>query len=272
MDTRRYATHSAWAAAVAVAFVVGRAGQSSVPSESVRPEAAVGERGVASESPSARGGTGRLTALGLGRQRRGLEAATDPQEILQHAEAFAERLMEADDPLAILDSMPVEDRDVVIRELLLAQLSQGSEVAVRLLLDNNLFGLDRQGVRQLFYWSTLKGDLANGSEEELIHRAGASGETIEFTFLEAKRSKSKRNAQNLASVYSSALAAGADIDGVRDVRGMVEKMTTGVYGSDGFESTMFRVPHLSEEEMEDAMRYLEADLAAGQLLYRSEVN
>ena len=84
---------------------------------------------------------------------------------------------------------------------------------------------------------------------------------------QANISKAKRNAQNLASVYSSAVAAGASFAS-SDEDGIVGELVTGVYGGaeGGFDSTLFRVPNMSTDEQTDAKGYLE--YADGQLQYQ----
>ena len=90
--------------------------------------------------------------------------------------------------------------------------------------------------------------------------------TIGSITAEANRNKAKRNAQNLASVYSSALAAGATITGATDVD-IADALITGVNGADSFVNTYFQVPNMSVAERDAAAVYLDIDGTTGQLVY-----
>jgi hypothetical protein len=80
------------------------------------------------------------------------------------------------------------------------------------------------------------------------------------------RNKSKRNAQNLASVFSSALAAGAKFEATT-VAEFAQEIVTGVYGADSFAKTRFQVPNMSVGEMANALENLDLN-DAGFLSYR----
>lgn len=86
---------------------------------------------------------------------------------------------------------------------------------------------------------------------------------------QANISKAKRNAQNLASVCASAVAAGATIG--TDTATIIGELTsaTGVNGSAaaGFDGTFFRVPNMSTDEVTAATTYLEYDAGAGMIVY-----
>ncbi len=75
----------------------------------------------------------------------------------------------------------------------------------------------------------------------------------------------KRNAQNFASVYASAMAAGADLSSVKNKHDAIEMMRRGVT-SYGYATTTFQVPDVSDKEAEQAARYILLD-ASGQLVY-----
>ena len=75
---------------------------------------------------------------------------------------------------------------------------------------------------------------------------------------QANNSKSKRNAQNLASVCASAVAAGAELEN-GSVNAIVNQLvSTGLVGSkdSGFDSTVFKVPSLTNEEKMAASKHL----------------
>ena len=68
---------------------------------------------------------------------------------------------------------------------------------------------------------------------------------------QANNSKAKRNAQNLASVCASAVAAGADLGTSTNVSSIVNQLVSpGLTGSkdSGFDSTVFKVPNLTGAE------------------------
>ena len=82
--------------------------------------------------------------------------------------------------------------------------------------------------------------------------------TIGSITAQANTNKAKRNAQNLASVFSSAIAAGATITGT-DAAGVVGQLIAGVNGADSFATTNFQVPNMSQgadSEAEKAIVYL----------------
>ena len=70
------------------------------------------------------------------------------------------------------------------------------------------------------------------------------------------QNRSRRNAQNLASVYSSAVAAGASFHG-RSSQEVVRELVAGVTGSDSFENTIFQVPNMDDTAIEKALGNLE---------------
>jgi type IV pilus assembly protein PilA len=84
---------------------------------------------------------------------------------------------------------------------------------------------------------------------------------------QANTSKARRNAQNLSSVYSAAIAAGGTFS-TATVSGVVGELVTGVVGGAeaGFDTTRFQVPNMSATEQTNASTYLE--YANGMLLYK----
>lgn len=81
--------------------------------------------------------------------------------------------------------------------------------------------------------------------------------TIGSITSQANTNKAKRNAQNLASVYSSAIAAGASFSTQADAGAIVDSLVLGVSGADSFATTKFQVPNMSEDEKNNAEVYLE---------------
>ena len=83
-------------------------------------------------------------------------------------------------------------------------------------------------------------------------------------------SKGRRNAQNLASVSASALAAGATLDPKASIGETIQTFQTGIYGSDMFADTLFQVPHMSDAQITEAAKHLEVDPKSGNLNYEPQ--
>jgi hypothetical protein len=67
----------------------------------------------------------------------------------------------------------------------------------------------------------------------------------------------RRNAQNLASVFSSAMAAESpNFADVRDKETAVRRLREGVMGSGSFATTMFQVPRITDQQAQEAMANL----------------
>ena len=87
---------------------------------------------------------------------------------------------------------------------------------------------------------------------------------------QANNSKAKRNAQNLASVCASAVAAGADLGTSTNVSSIVNQLVSpGLTGSkdSGFDSTVFKVPNLTGTERMAASQHLSYDAQAKMIVY-----
>ncbi|MEE3177445.1 MAG: prepilin-type N-terminal cleavage/methylation domain-containing protein [Verrucomicrobiota bacterium] len=87
---------------------------------------------------------------------------------------------------------------------------------------------------------------------------------------QANNSKAKRNAQNLASVCASAVAAGADLGTASSVNAIVNQIVSpGLTGGtdSGFDSTVFKVPNLSDQEKMSASQHLSYDAQAKMIVY-----
>ncbi len=80
--------------------------------------------------------------------------------------------------------------------------------------------------------------------------------TIGSITSQANTNKAKRNAQNLASVYSSAVAAGASFTGTTSSE-LSWQLVEGVVGADSFSTTNFQVPNMAAAEITNAGAYLE---------------
>lgn len=91
--------------------------------------------------------------------------------------------------------------------------------------------------------------------------------TIGSITQQANENKAKRNAQNLASIYSSALAAGASITGTT-VADLTDPLILGVKGADSFATTTFQVPNLTGDDLTAARAFLAIDPNSGQLVYQ----
>ncbi|MFT4549512.1 MAG: prepilin-type N-terminal cleavage/methylation domain-containing protein [Pseudoalteromonas tetraodonis] len=85
--------------------------------------------------------------------------------------------------------------------------------------------------------------------------------TIGSITKQANTNKAKRNAQNLASVFASAVAAGAEATGAND-KAICDLLIAGVYGADSFDTTLFKVPNMTDDDRDDAVAYLITDDSA----------
>ncbi len=110
--------------------------------------------------------------------------------------------------------------------------------------------------------------------ESALDRLAAAGFPDELESLMVKSwkqglsNKSKRNAQNLASVYSAARAAGAEFGGGSAAE-IAQELITGIQGNGEFSTTRFQVPNLSDGEIDFALQYLRFEDNSGQLSYAS---
>lgn len=74
----------------------------------------------------------------------------------------------------------------------------------------------------------------------------------------AKIAKDKRNAQQIASVYGAAVAAGADFSGVSTIDDILDKLKgNGIKGAPPFDNSIFKI-ELDTDQIEDAKNYLSA--------------
>jgi prepilin-type N-terminal cleavage/methylation domain-containing protein len=90
----------------------------------------------------------------------------------------------------------------------------------------------------------------------------------------AKQATDRRNAQNIASVFSSGQAAGLDFIPATDpdVAGVVEEVIAGDSVNDAtspFNGTFFGLPGLNADTAEGAEAYLTFDEVTEQLIYSS---
>lgn len=90
----------------------------------------------------------------------------------------------------------------------------------------------------------------------------------------AKEATARRNAQNIASVFASAQAAGLRFGGASTKAADIAKaIVTGakVTEKGPFENTWFGVPGLTATDQTAAVKYLAYDANSGQLLYKGDV-
>lgn len=90
----------------------------------------------------------------------------------------------------------------------------------------------------------------------------------------AKEATARRNAQNIASVFASAQAAGLNFASASTAKAdIAAAVVTGaaVTEKGPFENTWFGVPGLTEADRNLALDYLEYDATSGQLLYRGDI-
>lgn len=113
-------------------------------------------------------------------------------------------------------------------------------------------------------WNSAGEELFEIAEAETLDQFARSGlpEELQRLTIEEWESnvgrKSKRNAQNIASVYASAMAAGADFKGSSAAE-IAREIVGGVTGSDSFSNTVFQIPNLSEPALARALRNLGFD-------------
>lgn len=91
----------------------------------------------------------------------------------------------------------------------------------------------------------------------------------------AKEATARRNAQNVASVFASAQAAGLRFGGTStSAKDITEAIVAGakVEEKGPFENTWFGVPGLTGDDQEAALTYLAYDPNSDQLLYKGDVD
>jgi len=90
----------------------------------------------------------------------------------------------------------------------------------------------------------------------------------------AKEATARRNAQNIASVFASAQAAGLNFASASTApKDIASAVVTGakVTEKGPFEDTWFGVPGLTATDQTAALTYLSYDANSGQLLYRGDI-
>ena len=87
---------------------------------------------------------------------------------------------------------------------------------------------------------------------------------------EREKNKRKRNAQNLASVFSSAKAAGADFSKVRNKFDAIELLRKGVYGANRFSTYLFEIPGMTDKDAKRAANYITFDSRERFISYSTE--
>jgi len=85
-------------------------------------------------------------------------------------------------------------------------------------------------------------------------------------FENSSKAKAKRNAQNIASTFAAARAAGATVAG-SDVAGKTASLISGVNGLGAFASTQFKISSLDSTEISAAAAYLTYDSANDTINY-----
>ncbi len=91
----------------------------------------------------------------------------------------------------------------------------------------------------------------------------------------AKEATARRNAQNIASVFATAQAAGLRFGGTStDAGDITQAIVTGdkVTEKGPFENTWFGVPGLTGDDQTAALKYLAYDPNSDQLLYKGDVD
>jgi hypothetical protein len=116
---------------------------------------------------------------------------------------------------------------------------------------------------KIMIWSAAGADSYDADPERTLERLARAEIPDELQKIMIEKwqeridNKAKRNAQNLASVYSAAVAAGADFQGKTPAE-LAAEIVSGITGSDSFSTTRFQVPNMAETEIERALRHLSA--------------
>ena len=111
-------------------------------------------------------------------------------------------------------------------------------------------------------WAEAGVGLFADDQDAALERLAAAGFPDELERLTVKSWRralsniSKRNAQNLASVFSSAIAAGAEFQG-NSSEEIARELVAGITGAASFAKTRFQVPELSEQEIARAIENIE---------------
>ena len=122
-----------------------------------------------------------------------------------------------------------------------------------------------------YLWTRAGMDLYEADPDSARDRLGETDlpenlQRILFdTWRSALSNRAKRNAQNLASVFSSAQAAGAQFHGGSAAE-LASELVSGVTGSGSFATTLFQVPNMNEAALASAIENLAFE--QGGLSYR----
>lgn len=270
------AIHLFWGSMVIIAFALG--GKRS-PESSGSPNSA--KRGADARASGFRPAGASLAEPSAGRRltailsRRGDSgSALSAEEMIEQAEELSTRIEEAQDPWSELATMSQDDQAMVVKGMLLDNFASGSQLLTQLLLENNFFGVSDQSLADFYSFvvaAEILEDYGPDIRQAVLDHLQLSPELQEIAEEETAQIAAEaivRNAQNVASVFASATAAGADFSGVTNTMTAIRTIREGVHGSDSFSSTAFRIPNLSEEEIATAAAHL--DLRDGILHYRGE--
>jgi len=83
----------------------------------------------------------------------------------------------------------------------------------------------------------------------------------------AGEAAARRNAQNIASVYAAARAAGSDGLVGANPTALTQNLRDGVTGGGTFTNMVFRVDGLSDTDVTAAIEYLDIEATSGLLIY-----
>jgi hypothetical protein len=177
----------------------------------------------------------------------------------------------SDDPDAALAwlaaNQNLEGYDSAAVALALGLAHQGSAESALALADSVTKRISRVQI-----WMDAGADLYSANQDELRERLASTDipEDLQAFMIENWRENisnaAKRNAQNLASVYSSARAAGATFQGKSAIE-IAEELTAGIFGGGSFSTTKFQIPGLSETDINRALRNLVFESDNGSLSY-----
>ncbi len=208
-------------------------------------------------------------------RHRGGSDENEPEETAEMLVEFAKSVGGySGDPIANLDEMTREERIRAMKGILLMSFSSGGKFGKEYMLAREFFGISDTILEKMYADLSLFSVLRHEEESirmEAIDRLNLSPELEELAMeirRRAERFAARRNAQNITSVYSAAVAAGYSPDG--GFEDAIDAITTspGVTGTGEFKETYFYVPNVDRESRKNAARNLVWDESARAILYR----
>jgi hypothetical protein len=211
-------------------------------------------------------------------------AANEPGDLRALSETIA-AWMDYDPEEAIAWLATGDRRDEILRIMFVAWGSKNPDAALAWLAANRdtdryqsaAFGLARnlpseealqiaetldEASHRAVIWAEAGVGLFAADQDAALERLAAAEFPDELERLTANSwrralsNQSKRNAQNLASVFSSAVAAGAEFQG-NSSEEIARELVAGITGGGSYDKIRFQVPELSEQEIARAIENIE---------------